>query len=49
MNNDISENGLTLYYFIYLTEMCSLGNKTVLVEYMKMMYRIVGRVKEEYL
>lgn len=49
MNNDISENGLTLYYFVYMTEMCSPGNKTILVEYMKMMYRIVGRWKEEYL
>lgn len=49
MNNGISENGLTLYYFVYMTEMCSPGNKTVLVEYMKMMYRIVGRGKEEYL
>lgn len=38
-----------LYQFVYKTEMCSTGNKTVLVEYMKRMYRIVGRIKEEYL
>lgn len=29
--------------------MCSSGNKTVLVGYMKMMCRLVGRVKEVYL